>query len=79
MSQIVSKHIDALNAMKRYPSELFYKGNLDLLNRPKVAIVGTRRPSTYTRQFTYMLAQAVISKNKLYSTIINGTIDYEKI
>lgn len=62
MSKILSKHIDALNVMKKYPAELFYKGNLALLDRPKVAIVGTRRPSTYTRQFTYMLARSLAKR-----------------
>lgn len=62
MSQILSSHISQLEAMKKYPSELFYKGNLDLLNRPKVSIVGTRRPSNYTRQFTYSLAKALASR-----------------
>ncbi len=59
MSQLLSSPIPALDAMKKYPSELFYKGNLDLLERPKVSIVGTRRPSIYTQNFTYSLAQAL--------------------
>ncbi|PHS34402.1 MAG: DNA processing protein DprA [Sulfurovum sp.] len=62
MSKRLSKHINALNAMKKYPVELFYKGNLALLDRPKVSIVGTRRPSTYTRQFTYMLARSLAKR-----------------
>ena len=48
--------------MKKYPSELFYTGDLALLNRPKVSIVGTRRPCNYTRQFTYSLAKALASR-----------------
>lgn len=48
--------------MKKYPPELFYKGNLDLLNRPKVSIVGTRRPSNYTKQFTYSIAKALAKR-----------------
>jgi DNA processing protein len=59
MSQLLSFPIPALGAMKKYPSELFYKGNLDLLERPKVSIVGTRRPSIYTQNFTYSLAKAL--------------------
>jgi len=62
MSQVLSSHIPQLEAMKKYPSELFYKGDLDLLNRPKVSIVGTRRPSNYTRQFTYSLAKALAAR-----------------
>ena len=62
MSTQITENISALEAMKKYPEVLFYKGNLDLLQRPKVSIVGTRRPSAYTRQFTYMLAQALAKR-----------------
>jgi DNA processing protein len=59
---MLTQHIPNLEPMKKYPSTLFYKGNLDLLNRPKVSIVGTRRPSNYTRQFTYSLANALAKR-----------------
>lgn len=59
MSRQLNENIPALTSMKKYPSEIFYKGNVNLLERPKVSIVGTRRPSPYTRQFTYALAQAL--------------------
>jgi len=62
MSQNVVDTIHELEAMKKYPPELFYKGNLELLKRPKVSIVGTRRPSAYTRQYTYALAQALAKR-----------------
>ncbi len=62
MSQLLLSSIPALNAMKKYPSELFYKGNVDLLNRPKVSMVGTRRPSIYTQNFTYSLAKALAKR-----------------
>jgi DNA processing protein len=45
--------------MKKYPKELFYAGNIDLLQRRKVSIVGTRRPNQYTRNYTAKLAQAL--------------------
>ena len=62
MSSVLTQHIPNLESMKKYPSTLFYKGNLDLLKRPKVSIVGTRRPSNYTRQFTYSLANALAKR-----------------
>jgi len=62
MSQNITEHIDALDIMKKYPKELFYKGDLKLLNRPKVAIVGSRRLSNYTREFTYALAKALAKR-----------------
>jgi DNA processing protein len=55
----ISKHIQALESMKKYPKELYAIGNQSLLERPKVSIVGTRRPSNYTKHFTFMLAQAL--------------------
>jgi len=62
MSLNVTEYIPALDTMKKYPKELFYKGNLDLLRRPKVAIVGSRRLSNYTREFTYALAKALAKR-----------------
>jgi len=62
MSTMVMEHIKELDAMKKYPPELFYKGNLSLLKRPKVAMVGTRRPMNYTREYTYKLARALAAR-----------------
>lgn len=62
MSQQLTQYLPILEKMKKYPSLLFYKGNLTLLDRPKVSIVGTRKPSAYTRQFTHMLAKALAKR-----------------
>lgn len=62
MSTLITQNIPELQSMKKYPPSLFYKGNMALLNRPKVSIVGTRRPSNYTRQFTYTLAKALAKR-----------------
>ena len=62
MSQVVIEQVLELNVMKKYPSPLFYDGNLSLLKRPKVSMVGTRRPSNYTRQFTYTLSKALAQR-----------------
>jgi len=48
--------IDELSSMKKYPEELFYIGNLELLKRKRISIIGTRRPNSYTKEFTYKLA-----------------------
>uniref|UniRef100_UPI0040471C67 DNA-processing protein DprA n=1 Tax=Aliarcobacter sp. TaxID=2321116 RepID=UPI0040471C67 len=55
ISQINFK-IDELSSMKKYPNELFYIGNTNLLNKRKISIVGTRRPNSYTKEFTFKLA-----------------------
>ncbi len=62
MIKIVDIKIDALKSMKKEPKELFYIGNLGLLDRVKVSIVGTRRPSNYTKDFTYKLAKALAKR-----------------
>lgn len=49
-------NIDELVSMKKYPDELFYIGNLELLKKRKIALIGTRRPNSYTKEFTYKLA-----------------------
>ena len=55
----ISENIPALENMKKYPKELYGIGDINLLKRPKVSIVGTRRPSNYTKHFTYLLSQAL--------------------
>jgi len=58
----VSEHIVALESMKKYPKELYALGNLSLLDRPKVSIVGTRRPSNYTKEYTRLLSQSLVNR-----------------
>jgi len=59
MIQCVDFHIEALEVMKKYPKDLFYKGNLSLLQRTKIAIVGSRKPNQYARQYTQLLASSL--------------------
>lgn len=55
------KRIDDIVAiargMKRVPSHLYYLGNLSLLQKPKIAMVGTRKPTSYTKSHSYAIAQ----------------------
>jgi len=46
---LLQQIIKELEGMKKYPTELFYDGNLELLKKPKISIVGSRRPSTYSK------------------------------
>ena len=55
------KYFNCFEAMKKEPKEVFYRGNLELLQRPKVSIVGTRNPSQYTKQMTADLAHRLAS------------------
>ncbi|EHP30388.1 DNA recombination-mediator protein A [Sulfurimonas gotlandica GD1] len=60
--KIVQEHICELETMKSYPKELFFSGNLELLKKTKISIVGSRKPSKYSRSLTHQLS-AKLSKN----------------
>ena len=47
--------------MKKVPKTLYYRGDTTLLQRPRVSIVGTRKPSHYTKQMTADLAHKLAS------------------
>ncbi len=51
----------ALNRLDRAPKQLYYIGDPGLLNRPKVAIVGSRRCSPYTKNAIFSLAATLKS------------------
>ncbi len=59
----MQENIPELSCMKKYPQSLSYSGNLELLNRTKISIVGTRKPSKYTREFTQKLASTLSKHN----------------
>jgi len=46
---------------------LYYKGNLELLKKPKIAIVGSRRASKYSKEFTKLLAKKLSKKYVIVS------------
>lgn len=54
-------HIKELERMKKYPKELFYDGDLELLKRPKISIVGSRRPLKYSKTQISNLASKLSS------------------
>jgi DNA processing protein len=58
----LDQEITAIKAMKKYPETLSYVGERSLLDRPKVSIVGTRKPSAYTRQYTHEIARALAKR-----------------
>jgi len=47
------------SAMKKEPKTIFFRGNPQLLERAKISIVGTRRPSQYTEHMTVNLARSL--------------------
>ncbi len=54
--------IPALKAMKKYPATLYARGDLSLLARPKVSIVGSRNPTPYTAHYTQSIAAALAKR-----------------
>jgi DNA processing protein len=56
-NELTSKEIVEVSFMKKEPKRVFYRGNKEILKRRKVSIVGTRRPTNYTKEFTFKLAK----------------------
>ena len=66
---VIEFNIEELKGMKKYPKNIYYKGNLELLKRRKVSIVGTRKPISYTKDLTAKLSNS-LSKNGI--CIVSG-------
>ncbi|AJB45698.1 DNA-processing protein DprA [Campylobacter fetus] len=49
----------SLKKLKKPVNRLYYKGNLELLNFPKVAIVGSRKCTSYTKNLVLNLASTL--------------------
>lgn len=63
MHTVIDFLIPELESMKNYPELLYYRGDTELLFRPKISIVGSRRPNPYTRAMIYELSKNVIFTN----------------
>lgn len=58
-----------LLSLKNPPSKLYYRGNLALLKKPKVAIIGSRKMSVYTKECVLELASLL---SKLGVCVVSG-------
>lgn len=58
MQQIkeINFHIPELDSMKKYPKNLYYIGNTNLLKKIKISIVGSRSPNQYARQCIHQIS-----------------------
>ncbi len=54
--------IPELFLLKNYPSKLFYIGNLNLLKKRKISIVGARKAYPYTREYTRIIANKLAKR-----------------
>ncbi len=55
----ITHHILELDNMKKYPLEISYEGNIELLKKKKISIIGTRKPSKYSRMMIQNIASAL--------------------
>lgn len=62
MIQELDFQIDALKGMKNYPENLYYIGNLELLQSKKISVVGSRKPNQYARNLTQELCSKLVSR-----------------
>ena len=57
--------------------EHFFRGNIELLQKPKVSIVGSRRPNSYTKTMTLRLASALASRG--YVVVSGGAMGVDAL
>jgi DNA processing protein len=60
-----------MNKIKFDEFSLFFKGNIELLKKEKIAIVGSRKASKYTKEITFLLAKKL---SKKYVIISGGAL-----
>jgi DNA processing protein len=60
---------ESLKKIKSPPKELFYQGDTSLLEKPKVAIVGTRKASQYTKQSILSISREL---SKIGIVVVSG-------
>ncbi len=56
---MIQEKIESLLSMKNYPEQLSYRGDISLLKRRKVSIIGSRRPTPYAKSATHNISQAL--------------------
>lgn len=52
---IKSEFLEFFKDLQKVPEKLYYKGNLSLLKQDKIAIIGSRRMSVYTKNCVFSL------------------------
>ena len=55
----IQENIPELHSMKKYPKKLFYSGNTKLLKSTKISVIGSRKPSKYSKLMTANLTSAL--------------------
>lgn len=60
-------HIPELDSMKKYPQDLYYIGNLNLLDKKKIGVVGSRSTNQYARELTHRIVSQLAQRGKYNS------------
>jgi len=68
--------INFINHINYQNYNLFYKGDISLLEKPKIAIVGSRRPSKYSKEITAKLSKLLSQK---YVIVSGGAMGIDAI
>ncbi|MCH3852918.1 DNA-protecting protein DprA, partial [Campylobacter jejuni] len=71
-SELPSAYLELFKELKNPPKKLYYKGNLKLLEQRKIAIIGSRRMSTYTKNCVFELSNLL--KNSKISVVSGGAL-----
>jgi DNA processing protein len=56
---LLTEKISDLELMKSYPKSLSFAGNKALLQKEKISIIGSRKPSKYAREISHQLSCAL--------------------
>lgn len=67
-----SSYLSLFDALKDKPKKLYFKGNLELLSYPKIAIIGSRKMSIYTKNCVLELATSL--KNAKVCVVSGGAL-----
>jgi DNA processing protein len=63
IQQLNLDQIPQISLMKKTPKHIFAIGDVDLLSKKKVSIVGTRKPTQYTIELTHQISAKLASNN----------------
>ncbi|MCH5335789.1 MAG: DNA-protecting protein DprA [Campylobacter sp.] len=73
VSKIIPSHfLEFFKDLDKSPKKLYYKGNLELLNKRKIAIIGSRKMSVYTKNCVLELANLL--KNSGVCVVSGGAL-----
>lgn len=64
------------NKIKKAPKKLYVKGNLELLNKPSIAIVGSRNYSEYGKKMAKKFTKELVNEGYIIVSGMAKGIDY---